>query len=899
MTPRSPRSRWVYALVALLVSAAPGADWLADMDRGVGVAREGHFEAALEHLDRALGNAPADAAAIDVGLLYQMRASLHGLVGNPERAESDFEQAIRYLESGHGPGHPETATALTGLMMQYLDQGRAAEARPLFDRGFDAYEAGIDGGNMQYIEPLMRHVAAYVEGVPEFMALATIERVVGLMEGLASRIPDRDGFDGLLETLRGFVSNPDDDTEAALRQSILFLVDNAPDLEAPGIKAILADNRRKLGNVLRDKGRFDEAMAEYRLALEAQRELGHSAIFGANTLESIANLEHARGDLDGARRTRLEFETTLIQVVGERVPRLAESAAIRARWALDAGDVGQALADARAATAILVERFDRLQGDTEIGRADRVNRAGVFATHLDVVAAAGGDRALRDEAYRVMQVAVTSSAAGAISGMAARFAARDDGLGRAVRERQQSADHVRELEQRLRDAIGRPVEQRDAVAEDRIRERLLDEERQLRIRDARIAEDFPEYTELVDPRPLTLDETGALLNDDEAMLVLFSGDDRSHLLAVRGSDSTMLTVELPRHRIETLVARIRLHLDPSNINNMEELLAFPLELAAEVYSLLFADAAAFLDPATTWYVVPSGPLQSLPISSLPVSNVPEFVENFEQFREVEWLGERVAPVYLPSPGALNALRRFAGRSSAPEPFIGFGDPLLDGDPGAGRGAIAFTRGALADVDSVRRLPRLPETRAELEAVAASLGAPGSSVRTGFSAAEPEVRDAPLADYRVVAFATHGLMAGEFDGVAEPALVLTPPVSASEHDDGLLTAAEVAQLELDADWVILSACNTAAADGTPGAEGLSGLARAFFHAGSRALLVSQWAVSSEATVALVTRMIDYWQAGASRADALRLAAVDLMHDDARPEFAHPLFWAPFVVAGDGR
>ena len=90
----------------------------------------------------------------------------------------------------------------------------------------------------------------------------------------------------------------------------------------------------------------------------------------------------------------------------------------------------------------------------------------------------------------------------------------------------------------------------------------------------------------------------------------------------------------------------------------------------------------------------------------------------------------------------------------------------------------------------------------------------------------------LSDYRVLAFATHGLVSGELSGLGEPALVFTPPETGTEADDGLLTASEIATLKLDADWVILSACNTAAADGTPGAEGLSGMAKAFFYAAGR-------------------------------------------------------------------
>jgi len=153
---------------------------------------------------------------------------------------------------------------------------------------------------------------------------------------------------------------------------------------------------------------------------------------------------------------------------------------------------------------------------------------------------------------------------------------------------------------------------------------------------------------------------------------------------------------------------------------------------------------------------------------------------------------------------------------------------------------------------------------------------------------------------VLAFATHGLVAGELTGVAEPALVFTPPETGTEADDGLLTASEIATLDLDADWVILSACNTAAADGTPNAEGLSGLAKAFFYAGARTLLVSHWAVASDAAVALTTGMLDELakQPEIGRAEALRRSMLSLMANEEKDYFAHPMFWAPFIIVGEG-
>ena len=142
------------------------------------------------------------------------------------------------------------------------------------------------------------------------------------------------------------------------------------------------------------------------------------------------------------------------------------------------------------------------------------------------------------------------------------------------------------------------------------------------------------------------------------------------------------------------------------------------------------------------------------------------------------------------------------------------------------------------------------------------------------------------------------MAGDFDGLAEPALVLTPPIKGSGDDDGLLTASEIAQLKLNADWVVLSACNTAAPDGTPGAEGLSGLSKAFFFAGARSLVVSHWAVVSKAGVKLITRMFEEAAAGAPKAEALRRSMMALVADKSEPYWAHPMMWAPFVVVGEG-
>jgi CHAT domain-containing protein len=264
-------------------------------------------------------------------------------------------------------------------------------------------------------------------------------------------------------------------------------------------------------------------------------------------------------------------------------------------------------------------------------------------------------------------------------------------------------------------------------------------------------------------------------------------------------------------------------------------------------------------------------------------------------------------------------------------MIGFGNPLLDGpdaryaglaklarekqrcpEPGlrvatarpvlrSGVPTVA-TGGGLASLTHLRMQTPLPETADELCAVARDLKALPGGVRLGVEATEREVKrlsaSGELAQYRMVHFATHGALAGELSGTHEPGLILTPPDAASEEDDGYLSASEIASLKLDADWVILSACNTAAAAATS-AEALSGLARAFIYAQARALLVSHWAVDSDAAVKLVTGAVRAIARDrrVGRAEALRRAMLTLI-DRGSPHQAHPAYWAPFVVVGEG-
>ena len=152
----------------------------------------------------------------------------------------------------------------------------------------------------------------------------------------------------------------------------------------------------------------------------------------------------------------------------------------------------------------------------------------------------------------------------------------------------------------------------------------------------------------------------------------------------------------------------------------------------------------------------------------------------------------------------------------------------------------------------------------------------------------------LSDTDIIMFATHGVISGELANLYEPGLILTPPKVASENDDGILTASEIMNLSINAEWVLLSACNTATGEDI-NSDGLSGLAKSFFYAGAKALLVSQWYVESNATVELTTgifrAMTD--DITLNKSSALRISMLELINSE---EYSHPLYWAPFILVG---
>ena len=565
----------------------------------------------------------------------------------------------------------------------------------------------------------------------------------------------------------------------------------------------------------------------------------------------------------------------------------------------------QALAASTQAVEIMIEHLSIGSGQRSgAAIAEQRSDRSYFTNYIAIADAAARKtperrRATVADTFRVVQMAQASTTGAAVAALAARVAAGSGSRAAMIRERQDLVQQWQGLDGALVKAASRPRADRRPVEETSLRAALEDATRKLDGLDARIAAEFPDLMEVSNPKPLTAEAAQELLADDEALLVYLATDGVTWLWVLRHGDLGFYQIEIGAKDLAREVMALRARLDP-DFN--PDLYPFPAEHANALYQKILSPAEPLLAGVRHLLIVPDGALQSLPLGVLVTRSPAHDPETLAEHRDIAWLARDYAVTVLPSVSSLRGLRQFANAEHASAPFLGIGNPVLNGVSGQERGVVLarLFRGAVADVEQVRVLPPLPETADELRAIAKEMGATEDDLLLGERASEPVLRQTPIERYKAVAFATHGLMSGDLKGLAEPALVLTPPAEATAENDGLLTASKIATLKFNADWVVLSACNTAAGDGTPDGGGLSGLAKAFFYAGARSLLVSHWPVWSKAAVALTTGTFAEMakDPAIGRAEALRRTEMAMLDPTNPPEFAHPLAWAPFVLAGEG-
>lgn len=834
--------------------------------------------------------------------------------GRSNDAEKILLKSLAEIEKFYGLDHLNATLILDRLGLLYLGQQRLSEAEAAYRRSLAIREKvnGPDSASVANTKSLLAGVltaqSRFAEAEELYLrSLKTLEKSDG-PEGLhlASALG---GLGGLLERQGRHA-----EVEVVLKRLLL-----TREKLLPAGHIAIASSHSDLARLYRKQGRIADAENAYALATDIlAASAGQQSSAVIHTLIEVADFYEEKGNYTDAATVTQKVIDLRIASLGPSHHDVAESRYDLAYLHLRLGQSDRALAESRRATAIYRTRI------VEAATVDDRNRESAMSNfslkdHVDLLALnllREPTSRIADEALQAAQLMQATGTANAVAKMSARFARGDGELAKLVRDRQDAEARRARAETNLTGAFGKTAQERNPALEQRLRDDIAAAGKAIEAIDAELARRFPEYQELARLQPVSVDEVRALLKPGEAMLAYTLAGDTAYLWVVNSDGAQFLPLKAKVAEILAKLAKVRSQMEFSPEGNAPRV---SVEVLHELHQALIAPALPHLSGISHLLIVPDGALQSLPFGML-VASPPPAIATDADYRQVDWLARHYAMSVLPAVGSIKALRQFAKADGAKEPFAGFGDPLIGDAEGMSRGkrakvdiATVFrgskVRGAagqplptleIADVEAIRKTPRLPETADELRQIGKALKAGPDSIWLQQKATETAVKGMDLSKYQTLAFATHGMMAGEVGGVGEPGLILTPPKAGTLDDDGYLAASEIAKLRLNADWTILSACNTASADGTPGAEGLSGLAKAFFYAGSRSLLVSHWPVASDATVPLTSKMLAEYKANPAqgKAEAHRKSMLALMESADHPEFAHPIYWAPFVVVGEG-
>lgn len=691
------------------------------------------------------------------------------------------------------------------------------------------------------------------------------------------------------------------------------------DIGIPPQVAWLNRARATLGTALLMQGQPAEAARSFDVIETALASSGglFEAVFQSDVTWAIALVQ--AGD---ARRAARNLEAALGRregVLGTDGPGLSlmRGALAMARRATGDGEGALRLCRVGNTLGALMESVPK-------GAIEAMQRKAVLEDYLGLMADAArlgraGDPAT--EAFRVAEVLRGGASQRALAQASLRhvLGAGDPELATLARQEQEVDRQAQAAGERLGAILASGASDQTAVQALRVQVQAL--ESAGRILKAELTRRYPAYARLIEPQPVTPEEIQAALQPQEAMVATYVLPDRLLIWGIPKVGRVAFAVtSLGAASLQQEVASLRAAVDSSPLS-FGEIPAFDVAAAHRLFAAVLQPVAAAWQPASHLLTVPHGALSELPWQLLPTAPARPAADTilFSGYRSVPWLARSHAVSALPSAASLISLRTAGAGKPDRRPFLGFGDPVFGaetstagqtrGRPPAALRASPGTRGLGSA--GIGDLTPLPETADEILSVASAVGADkATDVFLDPAASERTVKamssNGRMAGYRVISFATHGLVPGDLDGLAQPALALSNPAVAGGGGDGLLTLEEVLALNLDADWAVLSACNTAAASN--GGETFSGLGRAFFHAGARALLLSAWPVHSRATRDL---MVDLFarQAGevrGGRAESLRQAMLTMIDRDEYREdngqvvssYAHPVFWAPFTLLGDG-
>jgi len=779
-------------------------------------------------------------------------------------AETAFRAALALQERVLGPDSPDRFQPMALLAVQLSNQGRFPEAEALFARA-----------------------ATLAPRAADPLAGATLAHYRGLHEANRGRAEASLALLGQGYEAYARLAPPEIRQGARVRSAAAAAVDPLASRAVIG----MVETRRNAASVLRAAGRTAEAERASadagRLAAAAGGAVGEDVI-QARIARTGGAVEAAIGDSGAADRSFGRSAARFARGVPRSRP-LADTLLLRAGTA----PAGDAAGYCREAVSIL---RNLREGTT----SERI------APCVDVLAGTGTPEGLA-EAFEAAQVAQGGVTATQIATAAARLqaGARNPAVADALRRRE-AADRALAVSYRARDAAAAEGGRADLSA---LNARIAEAEAAAADADGAAQAAAPGYAQLVQSVATATEVLAALAPGEALVATTLPDTRRGWTFVLLDGAITAARVGAETRTVDGLVARVRASAEAGDGAR-----PFAAGDAHALYRAILGDAAPVLERATAVVAAPEGSLLSIPYGVL-VTAAPPRADSHEG---AAFLLSRVPVSHVPAPASLVSLRK-AGRSAAPRPWFGFGDPrpvppavaarLFPAAPECGRGLAS--------------LPRLPATAIELAAAAQVTGASAGDRRVGDDFTAAVVRRTPLREYRVLHFATHGVLPSDLSCLTEPAIVASAaqvgpgqagpgqagPGQAGPGQAGLgqagtggagpgvegalLTSGTVLDLDLDADLVVLSACNSGG--GAAAGESLSTLARAFFFSGARGLLVTHWYVNDVAAARVAALTMQNIRAGMPPAEALRRAQLDLTRV---PGASHPGLWAPFALIGPG-
>ncbi len=800
-----------------------------------------------------------------------------------------LRQALSINEKVFGSEHPSIATNLNNLAEFYSEERRYADAEPLLKRALAINEKALGSDNPVTANTLNNLAEIYLHEGRQIDAEPLLKRALTINEKTLG--PAHPVIATNLNSLADIFRHEGRDIDAeSLLERALAINEKALGAEHPAVAVILSN----MAALYKDSGRYAQAVESLQRGMAIDEK-----ILGTDHPNIVRDLNGLAGILLAQRKyspARANFERArnLILKIQKDNQGLDDRS-----LANFVNGLKEALPDY---LSLLADIASTPNLDPTLVPADAKDLAFVVA---DQIRSTATQLALARAAMRA------ATGIPATTDLARRM--QDLGYERAAVEQQLDAEHAKS-----------PSEQNS----DRLRNLLnifQNVQSQLVLLTQQLDQLSPQWREVSSPEPISAVEAKKLLRSGEALVGYFSLPDRVLIWVVRPN----LPVEyrdLPIQRSD-LAARVGKLLASTEVEpSSHAVKPFDVADAHWLYQNLLAPIKEQLSGVNHLILVPDDVLLRVPFAALVTSTEDQPYKNLlkdyelgqrqadevvlrQDYPKIAWLvKEGFSTSVLPSATSLRTLRvsRGSRRTLPGEPFLGIGDPLLEGDCGERGGAMLRIKGAEEEMlSSIRLLPRLCDSARELRAEAEVFGADAStSLFLGANASKPIVMHLNLGRLgaaRVVAFSTHALTVGALDGLKEPALVLTPPEMMTAEDNGLLELSDILRLKLIGnEWLILSACNTASPDES--GEGLSGLARAFFYAGATSLLVSRWSVEEAASAGLMIEMFPASESGAnSHADQLQMAMRRLIGANRRENpayFAHPFAWASFFIVGEG-